>query len=61
MTEYYDRAGDDVQTLTCRYCGTTVFTDDAVDVETPVGPVSVCGPCYRWKVGPVDQEVADGP
>jgi ribosomal protein S26 len=36
---------EDYTTLTCRHCGTSVPTDQAVDVETPVGPVSICFPC----------------
>jgi len=37
---------EDFETLTCRYCGMDVDTDDAVDVDTPVGPVSLCPHCH---------------
>ena len=36
---------EDFETLTCRHCGNSVETDEDVDVETPVGPVSICFPC----------------
>lgn len=36
---------EDSLTLSCRYCGVTVRTADAHDVETPVGPVSLCQHC----------------
>jgi hypothetical protein len=37
---------EDFETLTCRYCGISVLTDQAIDYETPVGPVSLCPTCY---------------
>jgi hypothetical protein len=42
---------EDSLTLSCRYCGVTVRTADAHDIETPVGPVSLCQHCLpvqRW-------------
>ena len=37
---------EDFETLTCRHCGTSVPTDQAVDVATPAGPISLCQHCH---------------
>jgi hypothetical protein len=47
VTPWGSSMSEDFETLTCRHCGTSVPTDQAVDVETPVGPVSLCYGCYH--------------
>jgi hypothetical protein len=47
VTPWGSSMSEDFETLTCRHCGTSVPTDQAVDVETPVGPVSLCYDCYH--------------
>jgi len=37
---------EDYTTLTCRHCGAYIDTKDALDVDTPAGPVSLCVDCY---------------
>jgi len=50
---------EDFETLTCRHCGYEVETDEAVDVETPFGPLSVCTRCDT-DVGLVPLETTEG-
>jgi hypothetical protein len=46
VTPWGSSMSEDFETLTCRYCGMDVETDEAVDVQTPVGPVSLCPHCH---------------
>jgi len=45
-TPWGSSMSEDYTTLTCRHCGAYVDTEDALDVDTPVGPVSLCVDCY---------------
>jgi len=46
VTPWGSSMSEDYTTLTCRHCGTPVPTVLAHDVETPVGPASLCYDCY---------------
>jgi hypothetical protein len=45
-TPWGSSMSEDFETLTCRHCGDSVDTEDALDVETPVGPISLCRHCH---------------
>jgi len=47
VTRWGSSMSEDFETLTCRYCGMDVPTVLAHDVETPVGPASLCYDCYE--------------
>jgi formylmethanofuran dehydrogenase subunit E len=46
VTPWGSSMSEDFETLTCRHCGESTMTRTAVDVETPVGPISLCHGCY---------------
>ena len=47
LDEVCECGSEDFETLTCRHCGMPVPTVLAHDVETPVGPASLCYDCYE--------------
>jgi len=61
-TPWGSSMSEDLSAVTCSHCGKTVPLERADDVETPVGPLTVCLSCLRlpWvsdaidAVGPYD-------